>query len=88
MLQALRDAIQAEIPEPIDAVSASNLGNVVDRILSAIDDVGFVVVPKEPNEEMCAAGAKFYHDSYRPGHAKQDTSMRFIWQEMIEARPK
>jgi hypothetical protein len=53
------------------------------EIISALDMAGYVIVPKEPTEAMCAAGAKYYHDNWRPGHAKEDTGMALIWKEMI-----
>lgn len=57
----------------------------VGQITKALHDAGFLIVPKEPTEAMCEAGAKYYHDNYRPDHAKEDTSMVFIWQEMVTA---
>lgn len=51
-----------------------------------VDQVRAVLVAiRDPSEAMCEAGAKYYHDNYRPGHAKEDTSMQPIWEDMIDA---
>jgi hypothetical protein len=39
---------------------------------------------RRPSEEMCEAGARYYHDNWREGHAKDDTSMPLIWEAMID----
>lgn len=46
-------------------------------ILSALTDAGFVVVPKEPTEEMCGAGLDPAIDGIAP-----------MYRAMIDARPK
>jgi hypothetical protein len=60
----------------------------IEGVIRELNAAGYVIVPKEPTEAMCAAGAKYYHDNWQPGHAKDDTSMSFIWADMIEAAPK
>lgn len=39
---------------------------------------------REPTEEMCEAGACYYHDNYQPGHAKEQTTAPLIWRAMID----
>lgn len=40
---------------------------------------------REPTEGMAAAGAKYHKDNWRKDHALEDTPMRYIWFEMIDA---
>lgn len=39
---------------------------------------------REPNEDMCEAGAAYYHDNYQPGHAKEQTTAPLVWRTMID----
>ena len=39
---------------------------------------------REPTEEMCEAGAAYYHDNYQAGHAKEQTTMPDIWAAIID----
>jgi hypothetical protein len=61
---------------------------VTDKNKADEESDKYVRVPIEPTEEMCAAGAKYYSDNFRPGHAKTDTNMALIYEAMIGARPK
>lgn len=44
-----------------------------------------IEILRDPTEQMCEAGARYFHDSWRKGHAKEDTSMRFIWEAMLDS---
>jgi len=39
---------------------------------------------RQPSEEMCEAGARFYHDNWQKGRAKEQTTMPLIWEAMID----
>ncbi len=39
---------------------------------------------REPSDDMCEAGAAYYHDNYQPGHAKEQTTAPDIWRSMID----
>lgn len=43
-----------------------------------------ITAMRDPTEEMCEAGAAYYHDNYQPGHAKEQTTAPDIWQSMID----
>lgn len=57
----------------------------IEGVLRELHRAGYVIVPIEPTEAMCRAGAKYYHDNFREGHAKEDTSMKWIWEKMTQA---
>ena len=77
-------------PDPVRGAidTAIACGGDAEDVMKALDAAGYVIVPKEPTEAMCEAGAKFYQDNWRKGHAKEDTSMALIWADMIDVATK
>ncbi len=39
---------------------------------------------REPTDDMCEAGAAYYHDNYQDGRAKEQTTAPLIWRAMID----
>lgn len=76
-------AYQFEWPNPSewDELSTIQLDDQADQIISALDAAGFVIVPKEPTEEMIAAGAEEDAWCYSEGQAPQPE----IYRAMIAA---
>jgi hypothetical protein len=57
----------------------------IPGVIRELAAAGYVIVPREPTDAMCAAMAKYYHDNYREGHEREDTSAVDIWRDMIGA---
>lgn len=55
------------------------------RLLALESARAAIEAMREPTDAMCEAGARYYHDNWRPGHAKEDTNMALIWTDMIDA---
>lgn len=40
---------------------------------------------RDPTDAMVLVGAEYYHDNWRPKHAREDTDAEAFWQDMIDA---
>lgn len=54
--------------------------------VAALDAAGFVVVPKEPDDAMIAAGVASLRDN--AGFMAIDRDPLFVWRDMLLARPR
>lgn len=58
--------------------------------IASLEAAGFVIVPKEPTEDMDAAGSKAVRDcwSQEPGEGFDEEPAPAVYAAMLEARPR